>query len=163
MQDPFLFSGTIRENIFQQNKEITASEITAILKAANCKNFIDRLPKGLDTVLSEGGTSISSGERQLIAIARAFAANPDLIIFDEATSYMDSQTEAGIQKALANLMTGRTSIIIAHRLTTARHADRIIVLKEGKIIESGSHDQLLGQKGLYYKLNYLQSRMGIID
>jgi len=162
MQDPFLFSGTIKENIFQQNKNITASEITAILKASNCTNFIYRLPKGLDTVLAEGGTSISSGERQLIAIARAFAANPDLIIFDEASSYMDSQTEDRIQKALANLMTGRTSIIIAHRLTTARHADRIIVLKEGRIIETGSHDQLLEQKGLYYKLNYLQSRMGII-
>jgi len=127
-----------------------------ILEASNCKGFINRLPDGLDTVLSEGGASISSGERQLISIARAFARNPGLIILDEATSYIDSATEQKIQEAVSNLMKSRASVIIAHRLTTARNADRIIVINKGRIIESGMHVELMTQRGFYFRLNQLQ-------
>ncbi len=128
------------------------------LEVSNCKTLINRLPDGLDTILSESGASISSGERQLISIARAFAGNPDLIILDEATSYIDSETEHRIQEALFNLIKNRTSIIVAHRLSTARHADRIIVLHKGKIIETGSHDELMQKKGFYFRLNQFQLR-----
>jgi len=107
-------------------------------------------------VLSEGGTSISSGERQLISIARAFARNPDLIILDEATSYIDSETEQKIQDALVKLMANRTSIIVAHRLSTAREADKIIVMNRGQIIETGNHLELMKIQGFYYRLNQLQ-------
>jgi ATP-binding cassette subfamily B protein len=157
MQEPFLFSETIRNNITLGNRHISEEAMEQILKDSNCKNFIDRLPDGIDTVLSEGGTSISSGERQLISIARAFARNPDLIILDEATSYIDSETEHNIQEALVNLMVNRTSIVVAHRLSTARDADRIIVLSRGQIIETGAHAELMQQKGFYYRLNQLQS------
>ncbi len=155
-QDPFLFSETIQENITLGNNEILEATMQQILKNSNCKNLINRLPDGLDTVLSEGGTSISSGERQLISIARAFARNPDLIILDEATSHIDSDTEQKIQEALANLMANRTSIVVAHRLSTARKADRIIVLHGGKIIETGTHAQLMDKKGFYFRLYRLQ-------
>jgi ATP-binding cassette subfamily B protein len=114
------------------------------------------LPGGVHTVLSEGGTSISSGERQLISVARAFASHPDLIILDEATSYIDSETEQIIQEALAKLMSDRTSIIVAHRLSTAREADKIIVLNRGQIIETGNHAELMKLRGFYYRLNQLQ-------
>ena len=127
-----------------------------ILKASNCKQLIEKLPGGLDTVLSEGGSSISSGERQLVSIARAFAHKPDLIIFDEATSYIDSETEQKIQEALLNLMKNRTAIIVAHRLTTARKANRIVVLNRGRIIETGTHQELMEKKGFYFRLSRLQ-------
>jgi len=156
MQEPFLFSETIRNNITLGNRHISEEAMEQILKDSNCKTFIDRLPDGIDTVLSEGGASISSGERQLISIARAFARNPDLIILDEATSYIDSETEHNIQEALVNLMVNRTSIVVAHRLSTARDADRIIVLSRGQIIETGAHAELMQQKGFYYRLNQLQ-------
>ena len=155
-QDPFLFSDTIKENITLGRKDILKETVEEIIKASNCQGLIDRLPKGLDTVLTEGGDSISSGERQLISIARAFARNPDLIILDEATSYIDSATEEKIQAALANLMTNRTSIVVAHRLSTARKANRIIVLYRGRIIEAGNNDELMKKKGLYFRLNQLQ-------
>jgi len=157
MQEPFLFSETIRDNITLGNRDISEEAMEQILKDSNCKTFIDRLPDGIDTVLSEGGASISSGERQLISIARAFARNPDLIILDEATSYIDSETEHKIQVALVNLMANRTSIVVAHRLSTARKADRIIVLNRGQIIETGTHTELMQQKGFYFRLNQLQS------
>jgi len=156
MQDPFLFSGTIRDNIGHGNSKISEKEMEYILEASNCKGFINRLPDGLDTVVSEGGASISSGERQLISIARAFARNPGLIILDEATSYIDSETEQKIQEAVSKLMKSRASIIIAHRLTTARNADRIIVINKGRIIETGTHVELMTQRGFYFKLNQLQ-------
>ena len=115
------------------------------------------LPNGLDTILSEGGASISSGERQLLSIARAFAREPELILFDEATSYIDSQTELQIQKALANLMATRTALVVAHRLSTIRNADFIIVLNRGRIIERGSHTELMENRGFYYRLQQLQN------
>jgi ATP-binding cassette subfamily B multidrug efflux pump len=157
MQDPFLFSETIRNNITLGNSDISRTALQQIIERSNCKPFIDRLPAGLDTVLSEGGASISSGERQLLSIARAFARNPDLIILDEATSYIDSETEQKIQEALFNLMENRTSIIVAHRLSTARGADKIIVLNRGKIVEVGNHLELMQNKGFYFRLNQLQS------
>jgi len=154
-QDPFLFSGSIRSNIAPGKADMSETEIEGILQASNCRHFIDTLPRGIDTILSEGGASISSGERQLISIARAFAHNPDLIIFDEATSYVDSETEQKIQGALFNLMKNRTSIIVAHRLLITRNADRILVVNRGRIVESGSHAELMRQKGFYFNLNQL--------
>jgi len=161
MQDPFLFSGTIRDNIFQVDPVPGARQQELILAASNCKPLIDRLPQGLDTVLTEGGASISSGERQLISIARAFARNPQLILFDEATSYIDSPTELQIQQALEKLMKNRTSLVIAHRLSTVRNADRILVLNHGRIIESGTHTELMDLKGIYFKLHQLQNEKGM--
>ena len=160
MQDSFLFSGTIRRNIFQDNQDLTAKQIQSVIDAANCRSFIDRLPQGLDTVLTEGGASISSGERQLIAIARAFARNPRLILFDEATSYIDTATELRIQQAVEKLMKNRTSLVVAHRLSTIRNAHLILVLHRGRIIETGSHRELMNQKGFYYKLHQWQSEPG---
>ena len=156
LQDPFLFSATIRNNIFPFQPDISDEEIDPILDNANCRRFINRMPQGIDTELSEGGTSLSSGQRQLISIARALAQNPELIIFDEATSYIDSETEQEIQTALMNLMQNRTAIIIAHRLSTARIADRIIVVNHGRIIEAGPHEALIKQRGFYHRLYMLQ-------
>jgi len=155
-QDSFLFSETIRENILLGRHDISETTFQQILKDSNCQNIIDRLPDGVHTVLSEGGTSISSGERQLISIARAFASDPDLIILDEATSYIDSETEQKIKEALIKLMSSRTSIIVAHRLSTAREADKIIVLNRGQIIETGNHAELMKLQGFYFRLNQLQ-------
>lgn len=155
MQDPFLFSETIKENMVLENRRISREALERIIDDSKCRDLVDRLPDGVDTVLAEGGMSISSGERQLISIARAFVRDPDLIILDEATSYIDSETEQKIQEALLNLMKDRTSIVIAHRLLTARSADRIVVLNRGKIIETGTHDELMKQGGFYFKLNQL--------
>jgi ATP-binding cassette subfamily B protein len=162
MQDPFLFFGTIRQNIFQGSQDPTAAQEEFIIDAANCRPLIERLPQGLDTVLSEGGASLSSGERQLISIARAFARNPQLILFDEATSYIDSSTELAIQQAVETLMKNRTSLVVAHRLSTVRNAHRIIVLNRGRIIETGDHVKLMKRKGFYYKLQQLQNGRGLV-
>jgi len=156
MQDAFLFSGTIRENIFQGAAGPARADEDAVVAASNLDRLIARLPAGLDTPLGEGGGSISTGERQLIAIARAFARDPELILFDEATSAIDSQTERWIQEALARLMQRRTALVIAHRLSTVRNADRILVLNRGRIVESGTHAQLMELGGFYYRLHQLQ-------
>ncbi len=156
MQDPLLFSGSIRDNIFQNGSGFTRAQEEKILTASNLDRLVSRLPEGLNSELGEGGGSISSGERQLIAIARAFARNPQLILFDEATSYIDSQTEQWIQQALERLMQHRTTLIVAHRLSTVRHADRILVMNRGRIIESGTHSALMQRRGFYYRLHQLQ-------
>ncbi len=156
MQDPFLFSGTLRDNIFQDRVDLSEEGIDRILRASNCTALVERLPRGLDTLLSEGGASLSSGERQLISIARAFAQEPQLILLDEATSYIDSQTETKLQEALFQLMQYRTTLMVAHRLSTVRRADRIIVLHRGQIIESGTHSELMVRKGFYYRLHTVQ-------
>jgi ATP-binding cassette subfamily B protein len=157
-QDPYLFSGTIRENIVQGNGHVTDEILGEILRASNLKPLVEKLPEGLDKVLPEGGGSLSSGERQLISIARAFARGPDLIILDEATSYIDSESEKKVQDALANLMRGRTSLIVAHRLSTARRADRIFVLQKHRIVEAGTHEELMARKGFYHHLYRLQGK-----
>jgi len=156
-QDPFLFSDTVRNNIFRSAKTASVDDrfIQEVLEATHLTGFVDDLPEGLDTVLSEGGQSISSGQRQLISIARAFARDPELIILDEATSYIDSETEQIVQNTLRRLMRGRASIIIAHRLSTARQADRIMVLNRGRIMESGTHAALMEKQGFYYRLHLL--------
>lgn len=156
-QDPFLFSVSVRENINSGRIKRSDRKIMSLLKDANCDALIERLPDGLDTVLAESGASISSGERQLLSIARAFAHDPELIILDEATSYIDSETEQKIQAALAGLMKNRTTLMVAHRLSTARQADRIVVMNHGRIIESGPHDDLIQRNGFYARLSRLQA------
>ncbi len=150
MQDPILFSGTVRENISPTGGKNRA-ELEAALTKANCRFLFDKF-SGLDTQLSEGGSPLSSGEKQLVCIARAFAFDPDLIIFDEATSYMDSSSEIQVHDAMNKLMKGRLSIIIAHRLSTVRECDSILVLNQGRILEQGSHAQLASQNGEYAML-----------
>lgn len=153
MQDPILFSGSIAENIRPESngQDSDKAQLIHALEQANCDFLFDKFD-GLDTQIEEGGQPLSSGEKQLVCIARAFAFNPDLIIFDEATSYMDSQSEQKVHDAMHKLMDGRLSIIIAHRLSTVRECDTIILIRDGKIRESGSHVDLLAQKGEYYHL-----------
>lgn len=149
-QDPYLFSGTIRDNILPPGKEISPEELDEILRLSYAISVVKHLPQGINTLISQGGLSLSSGERQLISIARAFAHKPDLIIFDEATSYVDTESEEKIRIATAKLKEHRTSITIAHRLRSAMTADYIIVLKDGKVTESGTHDELMKKRGFYY-------------
>jgi len=156
MQDPFLFSGSIRDNILPQRSAVSDETLRTILADANCLDFVMRLPQGLETPLNESGASLSSGERQLLSIARAFARRPDIIILDEATSYIDSETENRIQEALQRLTTGRTTFLVAHRLSTVQQADQILVLHHGSIIESGSHADLMARQAFYYRLQRLQ-------
>ena len=151
MQDPLLFSGSIRENIMPDENEIDDSVLEKALYDANCRFLFEHF-SGLATEIREGGRPLSSGEKQLVCIARAFAFNPDLIIFDEATSYMDSQSEKKIHDAMEKLMKGRLAIIIAHRLSTVKHCDNILVLKDGAVIEQGSHPFLVKLQGEYYHL-----------
>lgn len=151
MQDPLLFSGSVRENISPSTQKLDSSGLEKALYDANC-NFLFEKFSGLDTVIEEGGRPLSSGEKQLVCIARAFAFNPDLIIFDEATSYMDSQSEQKVHDAMKKLMKGRLSIIIAHRLSTVRGCDTILLLRDGIIREQGSHQELSALKGEYYFL-----------
>ena len=129
------------------------------LELASCAHLVERLKDGVDTRITGSGKTVSSGERQLISIARAFVRNPGLILLDEATSYIDSESEQHIQDAMARLMSDRTSVIIAHRLSTARDADRIMALNKGRIVESGTHEELMEKKGFYYKLNKIQNIM----
>ncbi len=151
MQDPLLFSGSIRDNINPPGKALNTEDLEKALHDANCHFLFEKF-SGFDTMIQEGGRPLSSGEKQLVCIARAFAFNPDLIIFDEATSYMDSQSEQKVHDAMKKLMKGRISIIIAHRLSTVRDCNTIILLRDGKIKEKGSHHELVKLKGEYFFL-----------
>ena len=152
LQDTNLFTGTVMDNIRYGKLDATDEECMEAAKIANAHDFITRLPQGYDTMLTGNGASLSQGQRQLIAIARAAVADPPVMILDEATSSIDTRTEALVQKGMDALMQGRTTFVIAHRLSTVRNADCIMVLDHGKIIERGSHADLIAQKGTYYRL-----------
>ncbi len=163
LQDTWLFNGTIRENIAYGKENATEEEIVKATKMAQAHHFIMALPDGYDTIINEEATNISYGEKQLITIARAFLADPDILILDEATSNVDTLTEIYIQKAMDELMKGRTSFIIAHRLSTIRNADLILVMNEGRIIEKGTHKELLEKNGFYAQLYKSQFLGALVD
>ena len=152
LQETWLMAGTIRDNIKMGRPEATDEEMIAVAKASYAHGFIRRLPEGYDTVIGEDGGSLSQGQKQLLSIARVMLCHPAMLILDEATSSIDNRTEIRIQDAFAKLMEGRTSFIVAHRLSTIQNADRILVMRDGKILEQGTHGELLGQKGFYYEL-----------
>ncbi|MCL6457151.1 MAG: ABC transporter ATP-binding protein/permease [Gorillibacterium sp.] len=161
LQDSFLFQGSIRDNIRYGKLEATDEEVERAAEQANAHSFIMKMTHGYDTLLNQDGSGISQGQKQLLSIAKAILADPPILILDEATSSIDTVTEVRIQEALSRLMEGRTSIVIAHRLNTIRSADQILVLEDGKIIERGSHDGLLEQKGFYHKLFQSQFRHSV--
>lgn len=156
LQDTILFSDTIRNNLKYANESVTQAQLDKAVEMSRCKDMIAALPQGYDTMLTASGANLSQGQRQLLAIARAFVADPKILILDEATSNVDTRTEKAIQSAMHLVMKNRTSIIIAHRLSTIRDADLIVVMDQGKIVESGSHDELLAQKVKYYDLYMTQ-------
>ena len=158
LQEPFLFSGTVAENIGYGRQDAMRKEVEAAARVASAHDFVSELPDGYDTVLGGGGGNLSQGQRQLLSFARAVLANPRILILDEATSNIDTRTEAIIQKALATLLEGRTSIVIAHRLSTIRNADLILVIEDGNIAERGSHAALIEENGLYADLYRRQFR-----
>ncbi|WP_329470183.1 ABC transporter ATP-binding protein [Exiguobacterium sp. 9-2] len=161
LQDPFLFTGTIRSNITLGNPDISEERVRQAIEAVGADRFIDRLPNGLDEPVIEKGATLSAGERQLISFARALAFDPAILVLDEATASVDSETEAVIQDALLTLTKGRTTFIIAHRLSTIKDADEILVLDHGRIVERGSHDVLLATSGIYAKMYALQSKRNL--
>lgn len=161
LQDPFLFTGTIRSNITLGNPDISEERVRQAIEAVGADRFIDRLPNGLDEPVIEKGATLSAGERQLISFARALAFDPAILVLDEATASVDSETEAVIQDALLTLTKGRTTFIIAHRLSTIKDADEILVLDHGQIVERGSHDVLLAMSGIYAKMYALQSKRNL--
>ena len=152
LQDTWLKAGTIRENIAYGKPDATKEEILAAAKAARADGFIRRLPNGYDTVIAEDGGNISQGQKQLLCIARVMLCLPPMLILDEATSSIDTRTEIKIQAAFAHMMQGRTSFIVAHRLSTIREADVILVMKDGHIIEQGDHESLMKEQGFYANL-----------
>jgi ATP-binding cassette subfamily B protein len=156
LQEPFLFSGTIADNIAYPKPDATMDEIISAARAANAHNFIMKFNEGYESYVGERGTRLSGGERQRISIARAILHNPKVLILDEATSSVDSETEKKIQEALERLTEGRTTFAIAHRLSTLRNADRLVVLDQGEIAETGTHDELMEKKGVFWKLVQLQ-------
>jgi ATP-binding cassette subfamily B protein len=158
LQEPFLFFGTIADNIAYGKPEASRADIMAAARAAHAHEFILRLPHGYDSMVGERGQGLSGGERQRISIARALLIDPRILILDEATSSVDSETEKEIQKALENLVQGRTTIAIAHRLSTLHRADRLVVLDRGQVVEEGTHDALMQQEGEYFNLYQAQAR-----
>jgi ATP-binding cassette subfamily B protein len=156
-QDAFLFAGSVAVNL-SLGRPVAPESIRAAAARVNADRFIQELPAGYDTLVREGGSSLSGGQRQLLAFARALAYDPRILVLDEATSSVDTETEAAIQSGLEQLLAGRTALIIAHRLSTVRRADRILVLHHGELRESGTHEQLLALGGIYSKLYELQYR-----
>ena len=152
LQDTWLFGGTVRENIAYGREDATEEEIVVAAKAAHVDHFVRTMPDGYDTVIDDDASNLSQGEKQLLTIARAFLADPQILILDEATSSVDTRTEVLVQQAMARLMKGRTAFVIAHRLSTIRNADEILVMDHGKIVEQGSHDELIARHGFYYDL-----------
>ena len=163
LQDPWLFAGTIRENIRYGRETATDDEVLAAAKATYVDRFVHSLPEGYDTKLDEDASNVSAGEKQLITIARAFVAQPSVLILDEATSSVDTRTELLLQHAMAALREGRTSFVIAHRLSTIRDADLILVMEHGDIVEKGSHDELIAAKGAYFRLYNSQFEQAATD
>ena len=157
LQDPFLFAGSIAENIAYGRPEASDAEIIQAARAANAHDFIMNLPDGYDTQVGERGVGLSGGEKQRISIARAILKDPAILILDEATSAVDTATEAAIQQAMDRLVSGRTTIAIAHRLSTLRNASRLVVLNKGEIIEQGTHDELMVADGVYANLVKIQA------
>jgi ABC-type multidrug transport system fused ATPase/permease subunit len=155
LQDVFLFSGTIEDNI-RLGSDIPDEEVERAARVVRADTFIERYPERFKTVLQERGGNLSMGQRQLLSFARVLAHNPDVLVLDEATGAIDTETEKLIQEALARLLHGRTSLVIAHRLSTIRHADRILVLDQGELLESGTHEALMDKKGMYYNLYQMQ-------
>jgi ATP-binding cassette subfamily B multidrug efflux pump len=158
LQDPFLFTGTLESNVRLGSENVSRSATESALREVGLGPFLDSLPQGLDTVVSERGSTFSVGQRQLVSFARALAHNPRFLILDEATSSVDTRTEMMIREALDRLLTGRTAIVIAHRLSTIQHADRILVFHKGRLREQGTHQELLMERGIYYRLYQLQYR-----
>jgi ATP-binding cassette subfamily B protein len=152
LQDTHLFTGTIRENIRYGKLDATDEDVMKAAELANAVHFIEILPQGFDTMITEDGEGLSQGQRQLIAIARAAIADPPVMILDEATSSIDTRTESLVQAGMDRLMEGRTVFVIAHRLSTIQNADVIMVMEHGRIIERGTHDQLIKEHGMYYQL-----------
>ena len=152
MQQPVLFTGTIRENIRYSHDEVTDEDVERAARVVGAHEFIERLPEGYDTELQERGGNLSLGQRQLVSFARALAADPRILVLDEATAYVDTYTEMLIQRGLRELLRDRTSLVIAHRLSTVRTADKIVVMDQGRIVEQGTHDDLVAAGGLYARL-----------
>ncbi len=159
LQNDFLFDGTIRENLLFARAEATDSEIQDSAKRAHVLEFTDRFPEGLDTIIGERGVKLSGGQRQRVTIARAILANPRILILDEATSSLDTESESLIQESLQDLLRNRTTLVIAHRLSTIRRADLILVIEDGKVVERGRHDELMAREGRYHQLYTLQARI----
>lgn len=159
LQDDFLFEGTIRENILFPRPHATEDQLKMAVHAAHVQEFTDRFEQGLDTLIGERGVKLSGGQRQRIAIARAILADPKILILDEATSNLDTESETLIQESLKKLMEGRTTFVIAHRLSTIRQADQILVIEQGKIVEQGRHEELLDKEGRYFQLYTYQARI----
>jgi len=156
LQDPFIFTGTILSNITLNDPAITREQAIDALKAVGADEFIEKLPKKYDEPVRENGTEFSTGQRQLLSFARALAFNPAILILDEATANIDTETEGLIQEAMNVLSKGRTTLIIAHRLSTIQHADQIFVLERGKIVEKGQHQELLDHRGIYFEMYEMQ-------
>ena len=159
LQDTWLFCGTVHDNIAYGRDGATREDVIAAAKAARIHSFIECLPQGYDTILTDEGTNISKGQKQLLTIARAILSNPSLLILDEATSSVDTRTEMRIQQAMVNLMKNRTSLIIAHRLSTIRNSDVIVVMQNGRIVQQGTHDELVSTPGVYLTLYEKQRKM----